>query len=108
MTTPSQRKGSQWERDIRDHLRANGFPHAERIPAGATHDRGDITGIPGVVIEAKNAKRIELGPWLDEAVTEAANVSPTTIPLLVVKRRLHGVADAFAVMPFATAVEVLR
>lgn len=108
MTTPSQRKGSQWERDIRDHLRANGWPHAERIPAGATHDRGDIGGIPGVVIEAKNAKRHELGPWLDETVAEAANVSPTTIPLLVIKRRLHGVGGAYAVMPFSVALKVLR
>lgn len=66
-------KGSSAERDLVAFLRANGFPHAERRLAGATKDRGDIAGIPGVVIEAKNCARTELGAWVDEALVEQAN-----------------------------------
>lgn len=51
-------------------LQANGFPKAERRALAGSQDRGDIAGIPGVVIEVKNAARTELAAWLDEANRE--------------------------------------
>ena len=73
MTSRSRAKGTGWESAIVTWLTANGWPHVERRALNGSKDRGDIAGIPGVVIEAKNAKTITLGAWLDEATTEAAN-----------------------------------
>lgn len=63
-------KGSAWERSIVDYLRTLAWPHAERRLAGSAKDRGDIAGIPGVVIEAKNTSRTELAAWVAEAEVE--------------------------------------
>lgn len=68
--TASKRKGSAWERAIVDYLRGLAWPHAERRLAGSAQDRGDIAGIPGVVIEAKNTARLSLGEWIAEAEVE--------------------------------------
>ncbi|MFE2712306.1 hypothetical protein ACFXKI_10015 [Streptomyces mirabilis] len=73
MTSKSKAKGSAWERAIVEHLRAVGWPFAERRLAGSTKDRGDIAGVVGVVIEAKNAARTDLAGWIDEADLERTN-----------------------------------
>jgi hypothetical protein len=69
----SKRRGTAWESAIVDYLRANGAPHAERRALNGAKDRGDIAGIPGCVIEAKSAARVELAAWLDEAHAERDN-----------------------------------
>jgi hypothetical protein len=69
----ARRKGTTWETAIVDYLQDNGWPYAERRALNGNNDRGDVAGIPGIVIEAKNAKTINLAGWLDEATVEAAN-----------------------------------
>lgn len=69
----SKRRGTAWESAIVTYLQTRGWPHAERRALHGNHDRGDIAGVVGVVIEAKNATRVELAAWLDEANHEAAN-----------------------------------
>lgn len=66
-------KGTRWESDIVRALREAGFVQAERRAGNGTHDRGDIAGVPGLVIEAKNCARTELAEWVDEADCEARN-----------------------------------
>lgn len=66
-------KGTTWESAIVAFLRGRGAAHAERRALAGTSDRGDIAGIPGVVIEAKNCARLELGTWLAEAEAERRN-----------------------------------
>ena len=73
MTSKSKTKGSAWERAIVDYLRTVGWPFAERRLAGSTKDRGDIAGLVGVVIEAKNTARLDLAGWIEEADLERAN-----------------------------------
>lgn len=63
-------KGTRWETKVVRALHDTGFVHAERRALRGTGDRGDITGIPGLVIEAKNHKRAELAQWVDEAAAE--------------------------------------
>ncbi|MFK0140661.1 hypothetical protein [Streptomyces murinus] len=70
MTSRSKAKGSAWERAIVEHLKAAGWPFAERRLAGAVKDRGDIAGVVGVVIEAKNEARLKLAEWVAEADEE--------------------------------------
>jgi hypothetical protein len=108
VTSRSKAKGSGAERAVVEHLRANGFPHAERRLAGATKDRGDIAGVPAVVIEVNNCERIALGAWVDEATLEQAN-DGADYGLVWHKRR--GRADAgqwYATMPAAQMVRLLR
>ncbi|WP_069883478.1 hypothetical protein [Streptomyces luteocolor] len=69
----SKRKGTSAETAIVTYLRAMGFTQAERRALAGTLDRGDIAGIPGVVIEAKNCARQELAAWVAEAELERDN-----------------------------------
>ena len=67
----SRDKGTVAETAIVDYLRGNGHPYAERRALHGIDDLGDITGIPGVVIEAKACVKIELSEWAKEADREA-------------------------------------
>lgn len=82
----SKQKGTSWESAIRDYLRANGWPYAERLPLTGSRDRGDLAGIPGVTIEAKSAARTELGVWINEATIEQTNAG-TRLGVVWAKRR---------------------
>jgi DNA topoisomerase IB len=73
VTNRNKTKGSAWERAIVEHLRAAGWPFAERRLAGSNKDRGDIAGVVGVVIEAKNTATRKLAEWVDEAEIERNN-----------------------------------
>lgn len=73
MTSRNKAKGSAWEHAIVDHLRAAGWPYAERRLAGAAKDRGDIAGVVGVVIEAKNTASRNLAGWIEETEAERVN-----------------------------------
>lgn len=99
MTSPSKRKGTAAENAVVKWLRSVGFPHAERVRAGWTDDRGDIDGLPGVTIEVKNEKRIDLAGYMGELEVEMDNGKADT-GVVIVKRR--GIADPgqwYAVMP---------
>lgn len=90
--TTARAAGKLAERVLVAWARSNGAPHAERRIAGARLDRGDVAGTPGLVIECKApgpGSPVQLGPWLDETMTERDNDS-ATIGLLVVKRRNRG------------------
>jgi hypothetical protein len=82
----SRAKGTAWESAIVDFLRERGAPHAERRALGGANDRGDIAGIPGVVIEAKSAARLELSAWLAEAEAERANDGADLAAVWIKKR----------------------
>jgi hypothetical protein len=69
----SKRKGTTAETAVVTFLRTVGFTQAERRTLNGAKDRGDITGLPGVVIEIKNCARQELGAWVQEAELERDN-----------------------------------
>lgn len=108
MAHPNKVKGSAAERAVAQFLRENGYPYAERTRAGWTDDRGDIDGLPGVCIEVKNEKRIDLPQYLRELAREMENAKADT-GVVIVKRR--GVADAgqwYAVLPVALWVDLIK
>lgn len=103
----SKAKGSAAERSVVTFLRDNGFPYAERRLAGAAEDRGDIAGIPGVVVEVKNHARTELGAWVDEAIVEQAN-DGADYGVVVHKRRGKGdAAEWYATLTVAQLARLL-
>lgn len=78
------------------------FPHVERRALNGTLDRGDIAGIPGVVIEVKAAERLALAAWQRETLTEMANAN-ADFGLLVVKRKYKPIHQWDAYMPAVQA-----
>lgn len=103
----SKRKGTAWETAVVTYLRENGAPHAERRTLNGANDRGDIAGIPGVVIECKNEKAVTLAAYADETTTETAN-DGARIGLAWIKRRgKTSPAHAYVLLDGATAVRLL-
>lgn len=68
-------KGTAAETAVVTYLRSRGWPFAERRALTGNKDRGDVAGVPSVVIEVKDCKTLTFGPWLNEAETEKANDS---------------------------------
>ena len=99
MTSPQKRKGSAAELAVAKWLRKLGWIHAERSRAGWTDDRGDIDGMPGVCIEVKNEKKIDLPGYLRELEVEIANAQAWTGTVIVKRRGSMNVDNWYAVMP---------
>ena len=93
-----KRKGSQFERDVVGYLQEHGFADAERAyGAGRPEDIGDVVGVPGVCIECKAAKSIDLAGFVDEAERERLNARQP-YGVAVVKRRGKSTDNAYVVM----------
>ena len=99
MTSPQKRKGSAAELAVAKWLRKLGWIHAERSRCGWSDDRGDIDGMPGVCIEVKNEKKIDLPVYLRELEVEIANAQAWTGTVIVKRRGSMNVDDWYAVMP---------
>ena len=93
MSNPSKQKGTLAEVGVVKALQSAGWPHVERRALGGSQDRGDIAGLPGVVIEVKNCKTMALGAWLREAEVERRNDGAE---YGVVWHKLRGTTDAAA------------
>lgn len=108
MNRPKQ-IGTRAETAVVRYLRKNGWPAAERRALTGAHDRGDITGCPGLVFEVKGGEaarkatdRLVHG-WLAETDNERRN-SGADFGVLVLQRRGIGPDRAgrwWAVIPVA-------
>ena len=106
----ARRKGTNAESAVVDHLRSAGWPHAERRALNGSKDRGDIAGMPGVVLEVKSGARLELPAWLRETETERVN-DGADYGLLVIKPKGVGTArtaDWPVVLPLSAVLRLLR
>lgn len=91
MSNPQKAKGSAFERLIADYFIGHGVP-CERIPAGATADRGDLW-VPIIefpTIDTKNHRTPQLGQWVDRAAEQAHNAGRHAG---VVLHKRHGIID---------------
>jgi hypothetical protein len=108
MTNRSKAKGTSWESEVVTFLVSQGWLYVERRTLNGSMDRGDITGIPGVVIEAKSVKSITLGAFLDEATKEKANDN-ADIGVAWIKRRGKASAEhGYVVMDGAQFAWLLK
>jgi hypothetical protein len=100
-------KGSQFEREVVAHLKANGFPYCERhYGAGRPDDVGDIDGIVGWTLECKNHRALELSAWMTEAECERVN-GRQSFAAVVAKRRGKPVEQSYVVMTLDTFARLL-
>jgi hypothetical protein len=108
LSSAAKRKGSQAERDVVAYLKANGYPYADRRVAGATLDKGDISGVLGVTIEIKNHARLDLAGWLAELEVEMKNDNAWT-GVVIHKRKGKGdVGEWYATLPVKVWLALLR
>ena len=104
----SMRKGTGWETKIVEYLRTRYWPHAERRAKTGAVDKGDIAGIIGVVIEAKNHNQHNFAGWLDEAKKEALNAHADFGVAWIHRRGYASAKDGFVVMDGETFTDLLR
>lgn len=98
MSTKSKAKGTAAEREVVRYL-ANWWPAAERRALSGNKDKGDVAGIPGVVVEVKAAKAQQLAAWKRETLVEAENAG-VHYCVLVVKRPYKAVQEWDAYLPW--------
>ncbi len=103
----SKRKGTGWETSVVQYLKENGVPHAERRALNGAKDRGDIAGIPGVVIECKNERTITLAQYADEVDAEATNDGAVVGVAWIKRRGKASPGDAYVLLDGATLVHLL-
>lgn len=82
------------------------FPYVERRVTAGQNDRGDIGGIPGVMLECKAEKQIKLSEYMDEVAAQKANAG-AQVGVAVVKRRNHGVDRAYVVLELKDFVDLI-
>ena len=107
MTSPQKRKGSAAELAVAKWLNRLGWVHAERSRAGWADDRGDIDGLPGVVIEVKNCKTLSIPAWLRELEVEMKNAKAWTGTVIAKRKGSTDPADWYAIMPASVWAELL-
>jgi len=89
MVNKPKQKGTAAESAVVSFLQSAGFPYAERLALQGGKDRGDITGIPGVVIEVKACQEYTFSQWLTEARIERDNAG-ADFGFVAAKPRLVG------------------
>ena len=104
----SRRLGTLWEVAIVAGLRTRGWPHVERRALAGKNDRGDIAGIPGVVIEAKNHKTITLAAWMDELAAEKANDNADVAALWIKRRGKSRAIEGYVVLDGDSFIHLLK
>ncbi len=104
----AKKAGTEAETAVVAYLKANGWEWAERRAKNGNKDRGDIQGIPGVVIEVKNVAKLDLAGWVKEAETERANDGAWIGVVWHKRRGKSDPADWYVTMTGATFTELIR
>jgi Holliday junction resolvase len=112
----NKRKGANFEIALTDWFRGKGFP-AERISRKGNRDEGDVSVefTPGcyLIVEAKNAARLSLAEWFKQANVQAERFQGkreniiATWPVVIVKRRNHGIEKSYVVMELDAYADLL-
>lgn len=95
----SKALGTAGETAVVNYMRAHGFATAERRALAGVFDLGDVTGVPGLVVEVKsgqaaaNASDGRIAAWMTETERERDNAD-ADFGLLVLKRAGIGVLRA--------------
>jgi hypothetical protein len=104
----SRRKGTSWESAVVAYLIEQGWPHAERRALHGALDKGDVTGLPGVCLELKNAARVELAAWWEEAKAERRNANAATAAVWFKRKGKASPRDGYVLMDGETYTDLLK
>lgn len=103
----SRTKGTAAETAVVGYLNTHGFEHAERRALHGATDKGDIAGIPGVVLEVKACREMTLGPWLKEAHAEAVNARAAVAAVVHKRRGTTDPGEWFVTMDLRTFCQIV-
>lgn len=104
----AKKAGTEWESEICRTLVEAGWLHAERRRLGGQYDKGDVAGIPGIVIEAKNEKTINLATSLNEAHVEKTNANAKHAVAWLKRRGRKSALGGYVVMDGDTFINLLK
>jgi hypothetical protein len=98
----SRAKGTAYENLVRDFLKENGFPEAERESFSSA--LGDIANLP-MTIECKSVAKMTLPIWLEQVGKSSAK---TGKPGVVVHKRIRkNVSQSYCTMELSTLAQIL-
>ena len=103
-----KQKGTAAETAVVNWLKSQGRKHVERRTLNGSSDRGDIAGLPGVVIEVKNHKTMKLSEWLSELEVEMHNDKADTGVVIHKKSGTTNVGNWYATMPVAVWFDLIE
>jgi Holliday junction resolvase len=104
----SKQKGTSAETAVVRWLHSQGRKSVERRALHGTNDRGDIAGIPCVVIEVKNHKTMKLSEWIKELEVEIKNDKADTGVIIHKKSGTTDVGKWYATMPVEVWFKLLE
>lgn len=105
----SKQKGTLAETAVADYFRQT-FPAVERRALSGVNDKGDISNVPGCVIEVKNQRSYKIHEWMKETDTERINAR-ADIGVLVIKPNGVGVSKVnewWAVVSLETVTKLIK
>lgn len=101
----SKAKGASYENEVVKYLRSRGFEVTRAKIGNAT---GDIIGIPGVVVEAKNQKRFDVAGWVDQMLGEV-EAAHARLGMVIAKRpRKVDIGENYLIMTVADGITLLK
>ena len=103
----SRAKGTAFASAVAKFFTLWGFTFAERRALFGRFDRGDIVGVPDLVIECKAEQRIDLAGYMDEVVKEIENAGAKW-GVAIIKRRNASIGRAYVVQELEQFVEWLQ
>ena len=105
-TSQNKARGTRYENECVRYLQERGFKvERNRNQTGATPNRYDIIGLEGWAVECKDNAGLPDGAAMDAAVRKADQ----GVPVLIRKRRNHGVEKSLVILEFHDFVtHVLR
>jgi hypothetical protein len=104
MANASKRKGSAFELLVQRYLAER--LDCERIPAGATIDRGDLW-TRACLVQCKNCRTLRLGEWLRETLQQQQDARKPLHALVVKRPRTTAPEDQIVVMTLGQLRELL-
>jgi hypothetical protein len=107
VTNSSRIKGTIWATACCAYLQPD-WPHVERRVQYGNKDRGDISGVIGVVWECKNEAKYDPGGWLREAEVERANDNADIAVVFAKRKGKAAPKDGYILMTPATLVRLLQ
>ena len=83
----SKQKGARFERLLASRFREYGFDARRTAQyCGNTGDAADVTGLPGVHVEAKHAEQMRLYEWIAQAKRDAEAGGKGNLPAVFHKK----------------------
>ncbi len=99
-------KGTATETAFVNYLR-RWVPHAERRRLAGSRDRGDVAGLPGIVVEVKSGARLAIAEWLAELDAEIEHDHAVHGLIVVRPKGKPDPADWFVIQRLPDAIATL-